>query len=206
MGRPPPAPRGDGAGDDAKRLKCDLYTAPALRLSAWRRIGTESGIGTLKVWPPAKSASPARLRDAHPARMAKNKTAKGKGSTVRRTEKRKKKFTPETPGKGAKANVLRDDDAPPASKKRSREGADTGEAAPPRKTYKQGPFSRPAAAPAADDSPALPLSRKEQRQVAVRRPNYTFIQVRHRALVGKTTAREGCRCQQCSVPYGVNVD
>ena len=62
--------------------------------------------------------------------MAKNKTAKGKGSTVRRTDKRKRKFTPETPGKGAKANVLRDDDAPPASKKRPREGADTGEAAP----------------------------------------------------------------------------
>jgi hypothetical protein len=152
----------------------------------WTRMGRKAH----SVAPPPRASLPTHA--SHTV-MAKNKTAKGKGSTVRRTDKRKRKFTPETPGKGARANVLRDHDAQPASKKRPRDGADTGEAAPPRKTYKQGPFARPAAAPA-DDAPALPLSRKEQRQVAegrkaVRRPNYTFIQVR-RSLGNKMAARE----------------
>jgi len=124
--------------------------------------------------------------------MVKNKTSKGQGATARRAEKRKKRFAPEAPGKGARANVLRDEDpegedtrAAPNKKRRREDGGDAGGiAVPARKTFKQGPFARPAAAARERTEPAaLPLSRKELKQVAegrkaTRKPNHTLIQAR----------------------------
>lgn len=135
--------------------------------------------------PKAKAPTRGRLR----AHMVKNKTQKGQGASARRAEKRKKKFAPELPGKGARANVLRDESTDAHHKKRRRDDVGSDGAAPPRKALKQGPFARPAAAAAAPPrsggEPAVPLSRKELKQLgesrkAARKPNHALIQVRAR--------------------------
>jgi len=122
--------------------------------------------------------------------MAKNKTAaKGKGSSVRRVEKRQKKFSGGSVS-AARANVLRqeeedlgDDEGP--KRKRAPAPAD----APAGKRLKQGSFARPAAAGIPRTHAAAPppltkaaLNERVAVKMAVRKPNAALIQVRRRGV------------------------
>jgi hypothetical protein len=104
--------------------------------------------------------------------------------------------------------VLRDTDpeedtrAAPNKKRRREDGGDAGGiAVPARKTFKQGPFARPAAAARERPEPAaLPLSRKELKQVAegrkaTRKPNHTLIQAR--ACVRACRPASSRQCANC---------
>ncbi len=122
--------------------------------------------------------------------MVKNKVSKGKGSSGRRAEKRKKRFTSDG-GSGARANVLRDDTAPGRKRPREEGGAEAGA---PRKTYKQGTFARPAPAPRREppSEPSEPLNKKDLKRLAearkaTKKPNFTLIQARAGA-----SARASC--------------
>ena len=117
--------------------------------------------------------------------MAKTKVSKGKGSSGRREEKRKKRFVSGPSSGGAKANVLREKEEGGAAGGAKRKREEGSGAAAPRKTYKQGTFARPVAVrreppPAA---PADPLSKKDlkvlaEARKATKKPNYALVQAR----------------------------
>ena len=131
--------------------------------------------------------------------MAKTKVSKGKGSSGRREEKRKKRFVSGPSSGGAKANVLREKEEGGAAGGAKRKREDGSGAAAPRKTYKQGTFARPVSVrreppPAA---PADPLSKKDlkvlaEARKATKKPNYALVQARG------PTSRQPELCTACS--------
>jgi hypothetical protein len=121
--------------------------------------------------------------------MVKNKKNAGKGSSGKRTEKRRSKFTPQK----TRSNILREDR--PEGQKRKRADDKSGEGFgmdEKKKRFKQGAFARPDKAarpkppPGGDKSqPTGELSKRDLKELtearkAKRKPHYTAIQARPR--------------------------